>query len=216
VGSGSFQTGPGRGQVRPPDFTGTKRRGKSSGASPSTLQACKGEFMKKILFFIRDIIEKYVPVFSFAAMFVTFIMQVFFRYIIRQPLTWSMEIIVIGFVWTVVFGACYTMRRRSHVKFTMIYDRLPPIPAAVIRMIGNSIIAGTFACLVSAAYRYSFFVGFQKTAVFRISYTVIFMPFVYFLCSIIGYTISEIIEDIKVITGRIPDSVDHKTVEAAQ
>jgi TRAP-type C4-dicarboxylate transport system permease small subunit len=127
-----------------------------------------------------------------------------------------MEIIVIGFVWTVVFGACYTMRQRSHVKFTMIYDHLHPVPAAVIRMLGNIIIAVTFISLVSAAYKYSFFVGFQKTSFFRISYTVIFMPFVYFLCSIIGYTIGEIIEDIKVITGKIPDSMDHKTAEAVQ
>jgi TRAP-type C4-dicarboxylate transport system permease small subunit len=172
--------------------------------------------MKKVLLFIRDIIEKYVPVFSFAVMFVTFILQVFFRYIIRHPLTWSMELIVIGFVWTVVFGACYTMRWKSHVKFTMIYDRLSPVPAAFIRMLGNIIIVITFVTLVFASYRYSLFIGYQKTAVFRISYTFIFMPFAYFLCSIVGYTITEIIEDIKVIAGKIPDSADHKTAEAAQ
>jgi TRAP-type C4-dicarboxylate transport system permease small subunit len=172
--------------------------------------------MKKTLLFIRDIIEKYIPVFSFAVMFVTFIMQVFFRYVIRHPLTWSMEVIVIGFVWTVVFGACYTMRLKSHVKFTMIYDRLPPVPAAVIRMAGNSIIAATFASLVAASYKYSFFIGFQKTSVFRISYTFIFMPFVYFLCSVIGYTLSEIFEDVKVISGKIVDSNDHKAMEAAK
>jgi TRAP-type C4-dicarboxylate transport system permease small subunit len=127
-----------------------------------------------------------------------------------------MEVIVVGFVWTVVFGACYTMRQRSHVKFTMIYDRLPPVPAALIRMLGNSIIVVTFASLVFASFKYALFIGYQKTAVFRISYTFIFMPFAYFLCSIIGYTISEISEDIKVTTGKIPDSIDHKTAEAAQ
>jgi TRAP-type C4-dicarboxylate transport system permease small subunit len=172
--------------------------------------------MKKILLFIRDIIEKYIPVFSFAVMFVTFIMQVFFRYVIRHPLTWSMEIIVVGFVWTVVFGACYTMRYRSHVKFTMIYDRLPPVPAAVIRMVGNIIIVVTFASLVFASYKYSLFISFQKTSFFRISYAFIFMPFVYFLCSIIGYTLSEIIEDLKVISGKIADSKDHKAAEAVK
>ncbi|MDR1862354.1 MAG: TRAP transporter small permease subunit [Treponema sp.] len=176
--------------------------------------------MKKNLLFIRDIvrdiIEKYVPVFSFAVMFVTFIMQVFFRYIVRRPLTWSMEVIAIGFVWTVVFGACYTMRLKSHVKFTMIYDRLPPVPAAVIRTAGNSIIAAAFASLVVASYKYSFFIGFQKTSVFRISYTFIFLPFVYFLCSVIGYTLSEIVEDINVISGKTADSTDHKAAEAAQ
>ncbi|MDR0719105.1 MAG: TRAP transporter small permease subunit [Treponema sp.] len=170
--------------------------------------------MKKVLLLIRDIIEKYIPVFSFILMFVTFVLQVFFRYIIRHPLTWSMEVIVVGFVWTVVLGACYTMRQRSHVKFTLIYDRLPPIPAAVIRMAGNIIIVVTFVSLVFATYKYSLFISFQKTAVFRISYTFIFMPFVYFLCSIVGYTLSEIIEDLKVVSGKITDSNDHKAAGA--
>ena len=172
--------------------------------------------MKKILLFLRDIFEVYLPVVSFSVMFLTFIVQVFFRYIVRHPLTWSMEIVVIGFVWTVVFGACYTMRHRSHVKFTMIYDRLAPRPAAVVRVLGNIIIIWTFISLVYVSFKYAFFVSFQKTAVFRISLTVIFLPFTYFLCSIIGYTFPEVIEDIKVISGALPDSGDHKTAEAAK
>ena len=166
--------------------------------------------MKKVLLFLRDIFEIYVPVASFSIMFTAFIVQVFFRYVIRYPLTWTAEVIVIGFVWTVVFGACYTMRRRSHVKFTMLYDRLTPRVAAIFRMLGNIIIAVTFISLVYASYRYAFFVSFQKTAVFRIPMTPVFLPFVYFLCSITGYTITEIIEDIRIISGVLPDSADHK------
>ena len=96
--------------------------------------------MKKILLRARDVVEIYLPVAAFLIMFVTFILQVFFRYVIRQPLTWTQEIIVIGFIWTVIFGACYTMRSGSHVKFTLIYDRLTPKKAAVTRLLGNVII----------------------------------------------------------------------------
>jgi len=127
-----------------------------------------------------------------------------------------MEITVIGFVWTVIFGACYTMRRRAHIKFTLIYDLLKPRPAAVFRMLGNIIIAGIFLSLVYASFKFSFFVGFQKTPVFRISFTYIFLPFVYFLLSISAYTITEIIEDIKVLRGLLPDSADHKAGEATK
>ncbi|MDR1932107.1 MAG: TRAP transporter small permease [Spirochaetales bacterium] len=172
--------------------------------------------MKKILLFLRNIFEVYIPAVSFIIMFLTFILQIFFRYVIHDPLTWSMEIIVIGFVWTVTFGACYTMRQRSHVKFSMIYDRLSPRPAAVIRMLGNILITAAFASLVTASWKYSFFIGFQKTAVFRISYTLIFLPFVYFLCSITGYTCKELIEDIRVIKGVAGDSEDHAKAEAVK
>lgn len=166
---------------------------------------------------MRDIIEVFVPVASFTIMFVVFIMQVFFRYVIHYPLVWSMEIIVLGFIWTVEFGACYTMRKKSHVKFTMIYDRLDAKPAAVFRMIGNSIITLTFLSLIPASWNQTLYESFEKTAALRIPYTVMFLPFVYFLFSIACYTISEIIEDIKVLNGSIPDSKDHgKALQAVQ
>jgi len=134
-----------------------------------------------------------------------------FRYTLKLPLTWTQDVIVICFVWTVVFGACWTMRKRAHVKFTMLYDRLRPRTAAVFRLAGNAIIALTFVSLIAASWRYSFFVAYQKTPVFRAPFTVMFLPFVYFLISITGYTAVEITEDIKVISGRLPDSADHKT-----
>jgi TRAP-type C4-dicarboxylate transport system permease small subunit len=165
--------------------------------------------MKKILFIVRDIFEVYIPITAFFVMALTILVQVFFRYVLRYPLVWSMELSVIGFVWTVIFGACYTMRQRTHIKFTMFYDRFAPKTAAILRMLGNLIIAITFFSMVYASWRFSFFIGFQKTAVARIPFTVMFLPFVYFLCSIIGYTAAEIIEDIKVITGVISDSADH-------
>jgi TRAP-type C4-dicarboxylate transport system permease small subunit len=172
-------------------------------------------FMKKYLIILRDIFEIYVPVASFSVMFIVFILQVFFRYALHYPLTWSMEVIVLCFDWTVLFGACYTMRKRAHVKFTMIYDWLPPRQAAAARGLGNLIIAAAFICLLPGSTSYSFFAGFQKTAVFRMSLTVFFLPFVYFLCSVIGYTVADILEDIRILRGIIPDSAEHEKEEAA-
>ena len=170
--------------------------------------------MKKIFLFIRDVFEIYIPIVSFFVMFVTIIVQVFFRYVLRYPLVWSMEITVLGFVWTVIFGTCYTMRQRAHIRFSLFYDRIKPRPAAISRLIGNIIIVITFLSMVYASWRFSMFIGFQRTAVFRIPFTAMFLPFVYFLCSIVGYTMVDIIEDIKVISGKLSDSGDHKAAEA--
>ncbi|WP_320129431.1 TRAP transporter small permease [uncultured Sphaerochaeta sp.] len=165
--------------------------------------------MKKAALFLRDIFEVYVPILSFSAMFITFILQVFFRYVMNHPLLWTQDVIVIGFCWTVIFGACYTMRQHSHVQFTMLYELYNPKVAAAARMVGNLLIVGTFAVMLVPSIQYSFFLGFQMTPVLRVSYTYIFLPFCYFLCSIIGYTIPSILEDWKVLSGKLADSVDH-------
>lgn len=165
--------------------------------------------MKKALLFLRDIFELYIPAAAFLMLFVAFVLQVFFRYALNSPLTWTNDIIVVGFVWTVIFGACLTMRARKHVKFTLIYDKLKPRGAALTRLAGNILIVATFLPLVVPSFNYSLFLKFQKTPVFRINYMWIFLPFVYFVVAIAAYTVPEIIEDIQVISGRKKDSADH-------
>ena len=165
--------------------------------------------MKKLLSVARDIFEIYIPAVAFMAMFISFVLQVFFRYFINMPLTWTQDIIVIGFVWTVLFGACYTMRAGRHVKFTMIYDMLKPKGAALSRLLGDLIIVVAFIVLIVPSWNYSFFLYFQKTPVFRINYTYVFIPFVYLILSVIGYTVKEILEDIRILRGKLADSPDH-------
>lgn len=167
--------------------------------------------MKKTFLFIRDIIELYAPMVTFTLLFCAFILQVFFRYVINRPLTWTQDIIVVSFSWTVILGACYTMRRKGHVSFTMLYELYPPKVAAWTRLIGNVLIVATFAVLIIPSVQYAFFVNFQKTSTLRINYFWIFIPFSYFLASIIGYTIAPIVEDWKVITGKLTDSAERLT-----
>ncbi len=158
--------------------------------------------MKYLIRIFRDVLELYVPILAFVVMFSCFVLQVFFRYVLRNPLPWTQEIIVVAFVWIVMFGSCYTMRGRWHVKFTLVYDNLSPRMAATTRMIGNILIVATLACLLMPSYNYAIFQEFQKTAIVRIPYTVLFMPFVYFSASMIFYTLCEIAEDFRVLLGR--------------
>lgn len=153
----------------------------------------------KIVNKIRDIIEIYVPMAAFLTMFLTFILQIIMRRVFNNPLTWAYEVTVIGFIWTVILGACYAQRYRAHVKFTLIYDMLSKEKAAIVRALGNLIIVVAFILLIVPSYKYVTFMSFQSTSVFKIKLSWIFMPFVYFLISISLYTIEEIVEDYKIL-----------------
>lgn len=159
----------------------------------------------KILNKIRDFIEIYVPITAFIIMFLTFILQIVMRYIFRNPLTWTYEVTVIGFSWTVILGACYAMKHRSHVTFTLVYDSVNPRNAAILRLLGNLILAVAFILLIAPSYEYVKFMDFQSTSVFKIKLSWIFAPFIYFLISIVLYTIEEIIEDFKIIKNYKPE-----------
>ncbi|MCK9330453.1 MAG: TRAP transporter small permease [Sphaerochaetaceae bacterium] len=166
--------------------------------------------VKKVLLFLRDVIELYIPMVSFCLLFLAFVLQVVSRYVFNHPFTWTNDVIVLGFCWSVILGACYTMRKKGHVQFTMLYDIYKPKVAALLRLLGNVIIIATFICLVIPSVKFSIFQNFQKTAVLRISLTWVFLPFAYFLCSVIGYSIEPCVEDVKVLMGIIPDAQEHK------
>lgn len=168
------------------------------------------EKFKNIFYLIRDVLEKFIPIVAFLLMFCAFIIGVFFRYVINHPLTWTQDAIVVSFCWLVVLGASYTMRNGKHVKFTLLYDHCSPKTAALLRLIGDVIIIITFSIIIIPSYNYCHFVAFQKTPTLRISYFWVFLPFVYFVISTILYLIPEIIEDIKVLRGKLEDSKDHR------
>ena len=75
---------------------------------------------------LRDLVELYIPGLCFVLMFLAFICQIFCRYVLRSPVPWAYEITVACYLWMVVLGACYAQRERSHVTFTLVYDRLQP------------------------------------------------------------------------------------------
>lgn len=157
--------------------------------------------LKRSFNIIRDVFEVYIPMAAFIVMFLTFIVQIIARYVFKYPLTWAYEVTVIGFSWTVILGACYAMRHRTHVKFTLIVDMLSPRKAAFVRIIGNAIILAAFVALIMPSIEYVKFMNFQSTSVFKFRLSWIFSAFVYFLISVIGYTMGEVIEDLNILVG---------------
>jgi len=146
--------------------------------------------------FLLDLLEIYIPTISFAIMFIVFIVQVFYRYFLNNPLTWPPEIISLTFIWTTVLGACYAQREREHVMFTILYDKSPPKIQLATRLIGNGLIALTFLIALKPAIDYVQFMNFRVSTVLKIPFSYIFAPFVVFLVLIIGRMFYDIYLDI--------------------
>jgi len=175
---------------------------------------CAGRIsVRRILGVVRDIFEIYIPALAFLTMFIAFIIQVTGRFVINVSTSWTRDLIVVCFVWTVLFGACYAMRSRKHIAFALIYCKLKPKPAALSRLAGNLIILVIFILLFIPSLRYSLSLHLLRTTTLKINYTCIFLPFIYLILSVIGYTIVEIIEDFKVLRGSLADSAAHTQEE---
>jgi TRAP-type C4-dicarboxylate transport system permease small subunit len=95
------------------------------------------KLLRRIIVIARDVLELYLPAAAFVCMFIAFILGVFTRYVLRNPLRWTFEVSQICFVWTGILGACYAQRYEDHIVFSMIYDGLTPLRKNVIRIVAH-------------------------------------------------------------------------------
>lgn len=152
--------------------------------------------------FLLDLVEIYIPSVSFTVMFISFIIQIFTRYVLNNPVVWSYELTIFGFIWTALLGALYAKRKASHVKFTLLYDMYTPTARIWVRLVGNSLILISFIAGFWPALDYVLFMGFKKSTVLNIPYDVVFFPFVIFMAGMIGRFAVDVWQDARALIGR--------------
>lgn len=156
---------------------------------------------KKLAALLQNIVELYVPAASFVLMFVVFVLQIFCRYVLNQPLDWAYEVTVSCYLWMVVLGACYALRWRSHVVFTLLYDKLPPRFKALTSFLGNGLIAFAFAWSFWPSVQMIEFMKMQKTSILRIGLNIVYAPYIPFMILVFTYMVIDMVRDFRVFAG---------------
>ncbi len=170
--------------------------------------------VKKVLGLLRNMIELYIPVASFVLMFLVFILQIFCRYVLRQPLDWAYEVTVSCYLWMVVLGACYAQRCRAHVVFTLLYDKLGVRLKALTSFLGSGLIAFAFAWSFFPSVQMINFMKMQKTSVLRIGLDIVYAPYIPFMILIFLYMICGMYKDFRVFAGlATPEEIEEMLKE---
>lgn len=104
----------------------------------------------------------------FLLAFAGFIIQVFFRYVMNDPLRWSEEFVMICFVWTVFWAAAFMVPIREHVSFDVVYDVASPQKRRVLSIIAMIAVIIAFGALVPYTWEYLDFLQRKKSPVLRI------------------------------------------------
>lgn len=77
----------------------------------------------------------------FAALFLTFVAQVFWRYVLHSPLVWTLEVAGVLFVTLSLFTAATQMPFREHVSLDLVVDLFGPKMRRVLRTLSLSLFA---------------------------------------------------------------------------
>jgi len=112
-----------------------------------------------------------------------------------------MEAISILFLWTCLFGACYAFRTDQHIRFSLLYDKLPRKWGEITSLVGNFIVVILMILSFAPTVKYVDYMAIQSSSVMRISFRIIYAPYILFLGISIVYTIVEMINQFKFVLG---------------
>ena len=94
--------------------------------------------------------EEAISVALGVVLFSVLIWQVFTRYVLDDPSTWTEEAARYLYVAVVFFGAAAAVRDRSHIGMPFLLERLPPAPALAVSLATRLLTVGF--CAATAVY----------------------------------------------------------------
>jgi C4-dicarboxylate transporter, DctQ subunit len=140
-----------------------------------------------------------------AAIFFAFVVQIATRYFSKNPAVWPHEVIIIGWLWLIFWGAAFFLKDRDQVKFDVLYNLFGPGVRRMLSIISALTLAGIFLLSAPATWDFISFKGIRGTDHFRIPLSWVFSCYLIFLA---GVVIHYGIRAWRLIRGETPEQID--------
>jgi C4-dicarboxylate transporter, DctQ subunit len=102
-------------------------------------------------------------------MTVIILIQIFFRFIVYQPVPWSEEAARYLMVWMGMIGSVLALRKGRHIGVSALVDMLPPGGAAAVRLIVSLTMIVFLGIITGEGFRLALFNAPQLSAAMEIS-----------------------------------------------
>lgn len=120
-----------------------------------------------------------------AIMFVAFIIQIVFRYVLNFPIGWSSELSIITWLWGVLWGAAFVLKEKEEIRFDIIYGAAGRRTRQIMGIITGIAVLVLYIMAFMPSLDYVTFMKVQKTAYLKIRYDFLYSIFILFLVAVI-------------------------------
>jgi TRAP-type C4-dicarboxylate transport system permease small subunit len=112
-----------------------------------------------------------------AALVVTTSLQVFTRYVINAPFTWTEELARMLFIWIVFVGAAVIVKQSSHISIDFVTRLLPPGPRRVALIISHALSVAILLTLGAKAVQLLRITGHSASPALEIPWVCVYAAF---------------------------------------
>ncbi len=125
-----------------------------------------------------------VAMLLFMAMFAAFLLQVFTRYVLNDPVAWTQEFVLIMYIWIVFWCGAFLLKEREHITFDMFFLALPPRQRRILAIILTALTGLVFIVALPATIDYVTFMKIEKSPVMGIRFDILYSIFIVFVVAI--------------------------------
>lgn len=126
-----------------------------------------------------------VAVALMATMFVCFLLQIFFRYVLDRPLGWTEEVTVLCWVWVVLWSAAFLVSDAEEVRFDIIYSAVPRGARRAFVVVSSVALIVLLVMSIPATWRYITFMKREHSAYLHMRFDILYSIYLLFLAAII-------------------------------
>ena len=126
-----------------------------------------------------------VAVALMALMFVSFLLQIGFRYLLNQPLGWTDEVTVLCWVWAVLWCAAFVLSDQDEIRFDIVYGLVSPGTKRAFTAASSIAIVLLFLISLPATWNYVTFMKREHTAYLHMRFDMLYAVYVIFALAII-------------------------------
>jgi len=115
-----------------------------------------------------------------ATMFICFLLQIAFRYLLNRPLGWTEEVTVLCWVWVVLWGAAFVLSDPDEIRFDIVYGLVPEPTRRVFTVISGMALIVLFVVSLPATWSYVAFMRREKSAYLGMRFDFLYSIYVFF------------------------------------
>ena len=127
-----------------------------------------------------------VAVALLSVMFATFILQIFFRYVLNNPVGWSEEVIITTWLWSVLWGAAFVLRESEEIRFDIIYSNIGEGVRRVFTAVSGLVLIVLYGISLPGAYSYVSFMRVERSAYLQVPISWLYSVCVIFAVACVG------------------------------
>ncbi|HEY5365473.1 MAG TPA: TRAP transporter small permease subunit [Casimicrobiaceae bacterium] len=121
-----------------------------------------------------------VTVLLIGTMFVCFLLQIVFRYVLDAPLGWTEEVTVLCWVWVVLWGAAFVLSDADEIRFDIVYSIVPAPMRRAFTAISSIALVVLFSWSLPATWSYVTFMKREHTAYLHMRFDFLYSIYLIF------------------------------------